>query len=146
MFMIDLGVQSYYSLLGVSPSANAAEIREARDRKIKELRERQRIAKGPEAENIKARQKEINAAGETLARPKDREKYDRLNSHLKFFSVRVAAAPLFVEKADRMYVLHRAMREFLAAKGVNLQPLSDIEREDFSADETPIDLLDDLIG
>ncbi len=145
MFMIDLGMQSYYSLLGVSPAASAGEIREARDRKIKELRERQRIAQGPEEEKLKDRQKEINAAGETLARPKNREEYDRQNSHLKFFSVRVAAAPLFVEKADRIHVLHRAIREFLAAKSIDLPPLSDIEREDFSADETPIDLLDNLL-
>jgi len=146
MFMIDLGMQSYYSLLGVSPAASAGEIREARDQKVKELREQQRMAKdSEEKKKLEDRQKEINTAGEKLARPKEREEYDRQNAHLKFFSVRVAAAPMFVEKADRIYVLHRAIREFLAPKGVDLTPLSDIEREDFSADETPIDLLDNLL-
>jgi len=40
MFMVQLDADSYYSLLGVEPNATFAEIRAARDRKVKELRER----------------------------------------------------------------------------------------------------------
>jgi len=145
MFMIDLGAQSYYTMLGISPGSSGADIRAARDKLIKELKEKERAAPSEEKKKLEGRQKEINAAGETLARPEKREEYDRANAHLKFFIVRVAAAPLFVEKDDRIYVLHRALRNFLAAKEVDLPPLSDLEREDFSADETPIDLLDNLL-
>ncbi len=145
MFMIDLGAQSYYAMLGISPSSSGAEVRAARDKLVKELKEKERTVPSEEKKKIESRQKEINAAGETLARPEEREKYDRANTHLKFFTVRIAAAPLFVEKDDRIYVLHRAIRNFLATKEVDLQPLSDLEREDFSSDETPIDLLDNLL-
>jgi len=146
MFMIDLGTQSYYSLLGISPSVSVGEIRDARDKMIKNLREKQRgVRDSEEKQKIEARQKEINAAGEALVRHGKREEYDRANAHLKFFTVRVAAVPLFVEKADRIYVLHRAIKNFLTVREVDLPPLSDIDREDFSADETPNELLDNLI-
>jgi uncharacterized protein YaaR (DUF327 family) len=145
MFMIDLEAQSYYAIIGISPSSSIEEIRIARDNMINELKKKERTASAEEKKKIEARQKEINAAGETLVRPEEREKYDRANAHLKFFTVRIVSAPLFVEKADRIYVLHRAIRNFLVTQNVDLPPLSDLEREDFSADETQIDLLDNLL-
>ena len=145
MFIIDLGTQSHYALLGISPSASAGEIRAVRDRLVKEYVEKERIAPPEEKQRLEDRKKEINAAGEVLARPAEREKYDQANAHLRFFTVRVAAAPMFVEKADRIYVLHRAIRNFLEMQEVDYPPLSDMEREDFSADETPNELLDNLL-
>ncbi|MCI0487093.1 MAG: DnaJ domain-containing protein [Blastocatellia bacterium] len=146
MFIIDLGAPSYYSTLGLSPIASFDEIRTARDQMIKELRDKQSKAATPEEkQKFIDRQTEINAIGETLARPEKRKEYDRANAHLGFFMVQVAAAPLFMEKADRMHVLHRMIKDFLAARGVELRPLSDMDRDDFSADETPIELLDNLL-
>ena len=144
--MIDLGSASYYSILGVQPDASAAEIREARDRTGKALKEERRSAKDElEKKKIDDRQKEINAAGDVLARPKMREEYDCAHAHLRFFVVRTAAAPIFVEKADRIYVVHRIIKDFLAAKGVDVSPISDIDRDDFSTDETPNVLLDNML-
>ncbi|MCP4263679.1 MAG: hypothetical protein GY774_40150 [Planctomycetes bacterium] len=146
MFMIDLGVPSLYSILGVPPDASVIEIREARDRVGKALAEERRLAKdAQEKQKLEDRQKEINAAGEMLIRPDKHEKYDRANAHLRFFVVRITAAPIFVEKADRIYVLHRIIRSFLAAKGVDVSPISDLDRDDFSTDETPNVLLDNLL-
>jgi len=145
MFMIDLEAQSYYGVLGISPSSSVGEIRDARVKLFNKLEKKIYTAAPEEKKKLVDREKEINAAYGILARPEEREKYDLANAHLRFFTVRIAAAPLFVEKNDRIYVLHRALRNFLAAKEVDLQPLSDLEREDFSADETPIDLLDNLL-
>ena len=146
MFMIDLGAQSYYSVLGVNPGASFAAIRAARDQMIKELKERLRTAQTEtEKRLLEERQKEINAAGEKLARPDQREAYDRDNAHLKFFTVRMVAAPMFTEKADAFFVLHRTIRDFLASKGVTIPPLSDIEAQGFESDETPVELLDALL-
>lgn len=146
MFMIDLGVQSHYSLLGISPDATITEIREARDRLGKELTEKKRLTKdNEEKKKIEDRQKKINEAGEVLVRAEEREKYDHENSHLRFFVVQVAAVPMFVDKADRFYALNRIIREFLTTKGTTLTPISDHERDDFSADETTNNLLDNLL-
>jgi hypothetical protein len=133
-------------MLGVSPTVSSEEIRTARDQQVKRLREALRDAKtDEEKQRLNERQTEVNNIGETLARPQKREEYDRANAHLSFFTIQVAAAPLFVDKADRLHVLHRVIRQFLAEKGVELQPLSDLDRDDFSADETPIALLDQLL-
>src|ERR1035438_3903980 len=64
---------------------------------------------------------------------------------LRFFVIRPAAAPLYVEKADRLFALDRAARRFLAKKGVNVTPLCDLYRTDFAADEEPVELLDRLL-
>lgn len=146
MFMIDLGAQSYYSALGISPNASIAEIRIACDRAGKELVEKLRVAASQEErEKINDRLKYINSAGEMLKRPEKRKEYDRLNAHFRFFTVQVAAAPMFVDKVDRMHVMHRIVKDFLLEKGVRLSPLSDVEREDFAGDESPVRLLDDLM-
>jgi curved DNA-binding protein CbpA len=146
MFMIDLGTQSYYSVLGVTPSANIAAIRSARDTLVNDLARKMRTAE-TDAEKLalEVRQKEINAAGETLVRPDKREEYDRAHAHLRFFTVRVASVPMFTDKADGFFVLHRAISEFLAAKGLAVAPLSDLEAQDFLSDETPNDLLENLL-
>jgi curved DNA-binding protein CbpA len=147
MFMIDLGAESLYSKIGLSPNATNAEIRTARDNLIQKLVEEGRQTTDPEMKKSNEdRQKEINSAGDRLAAPEDRKKYDAENAHLKFFLPQVAAAPLFAEKSDRMIVLHRSIREFLVSKGEVLSPLSDVERFDFSSDETPIGLLDSLLS
>lgn len=146
MFMIDLGAQSFYSALGISPNAGIAEIRIACDRVGKELAEKLRaVTSEQEREKINDRLKYINSAGETLKRPEERKKYDLANAHLRFFTVQVAAAPMFVDKVDRMHVMHRIVKDFLREKGVRLSPLSDVEREDFTDDESPVELLDNLL-
>lgn len=144
MFMIDLGAESYYSLLGVTPNATAAQIRHARDGLIRELRERQRREPTRRGE-LDERQKAVNAAGEELARPARRTQYDQENAHLRFFTVRTAAAPMFTEPADRTDVIHRAIRDHLRAQGVAIADLSDVDRTDFTADHSPNSLLDELL-
>jgi curved DNA-binding protein CbpA len=141
VFMVDLQSDSYYVLLGVEPNATAAEIRQARDRQVWELRERQRREPINRRELIE-RQKTVNAAGEELARPAKREKYDKEHAHLRFFTVRNAAAPMFIDKGDRLYVLRRALAAHLAAAGTPLRQLSDLDRVDFSGDLTYNPLLD----
>src|SRR5829696_9339458 len=119
MFMVDLGAQSYYSVLGVSPSADVDEIRATRTNMFEELEKKRRVTQDPvERQKLEGRQKEINAAGETLSRPEERAKYDQAHAHLRFFLVRVAAARMFVEKPARMYAVDRAIREFLEEKGI----------------------------
>ncbi|RJQ75391.1 hypothetical protein D5S17_21105 [Pseudonocardiaceae bacterium YIM PH 21723] len=145
MFMIDLGVESHYSRLGVSPNATGAQIRQARDDLIRRLREQQRREPARRAE-LREREREINNLGGVLAAPARRAQYDKDHEHLRFFTVRSAAAPMFDEAQDRIDVLHRVISAHLRDKGVCLRPLSDLDRDDFSADSTPNDLLDDLIG
>jgi curved DNA-binding protein CbpA len=130
MFMVELDTDSYYSLLGVEPDATAAEIRQGRDRLVKQLRERQR-RESTNREELVERQKEVNAAGEALARPAQREKYDREHAHLRFFTVRV---------------VHRALSEHLRQAGVAVSPLSDLDRVDFGDDLTPNPILDGAPG
>lgn len=145
MFMIDLGVDSHYSLLGVSPDATAAEIRQARDSLVRELRERQR-REPTRRQELTERQRMINNIGEELARPVKREQYDRDHEHLRFFTIRSATAPMFTDPQDRIDVLHRVISAHLRAAGVPVRPLSDLDRDDFTADVTRNDLLDELIG
>jgi curved DNA-binding protein CbpA len=145
MFMVKLEADSLYSLLGVAPDATFAQIREARDRAVRLLRERQR-QEPTNREQLDERQKQVNAAGETLARPAQREKYDEEHAHLRLFMVRPAAAPMFTDPADRIDALHRAMVEHLRAAGVRVPPLTDLDRADFSDDLTPTPLLDGRTG
>jgi len=143
--MIDLGTESYYTLLGVSPTATAAEIRQARDVLVHGLRERQ-VREPLRRDELEERQKAVNAAGDELVRPVKREQYDRDNAHLRFFTVRRAAAPLFTEPADRVEVLSQAIADHLRRRGAPLRPVSDVDRVDFTADLTPNALLDGLTG
>jgi curved DNA-binding protein CbpA len=145
MFMIDLGVESHYSRLGISPDATAAEIRQARDGLVRQLKEQLRREPGRKDELTK-RQEEINNLGTELARPAKRAQYDKEHEHLRFFTVRSAAAPMFADPQDRIDVLHRVISARLRAQGVRIRPLSDLDRGDFTADLTPNDLLDELIG
>ena len=94
---------------------------------------------------MEERPKEINAAGAVLVPPEKRAAYDRAHAHLKFFTMRTVAAPMFTEKADSFFVLHRALRDFLAARELVLAPFSDVERQGFGCDETPVELLDALL-
>jgi curved DNA-binding protein CbpA len=144
MFMVDLSADSHYALLGVAPTATTDEIRTARDRLGKELRERQR-REPTNRDELTKRLKAVNAAGDALVRPAERTKYDQQNAHLRFFTTRHAAAAMFVDAGHRVDVLHRAISEHLDAVGVPLRPLSDLDRADFLADATPNPLLDRLL-
>lgn len=142
MFMVDLTVDSYYSLLGVKPDALPAEVRDARDRKVEDLRLRQLREPG-NRDTYLAEQARINQAAEELARPARREQYDRANPHLRFFTVRAAVAPMFVSVPDRVVALRAAIRDHLDAAGAPLPPASDLDRQDFTADFTRHPLLDE---
>src|SRR5690242_17707158 len=104
MFMVELGADSHYALLGVDPNATFAQIRVARDGMIKDLRVRQR-REPTHLEELQDRQKQVNAAGEVLVRPANREKYDAEHPYLRFFTPRPAAAPMFTTDEDRLDVL-----------------------------------------
>ncbi|CRK59395.1 hypothetical protein [Alloactinosynnema sp. L-07] len=141
MFMIELGAESFYTVLGVEPTATAAEIREARDALIRDLREQLRREPARRTE-LEERQRAVNTAGEELARPAKRAEYDAANAHLRFFTVRDAAAGLFNDRADRVEVLHTAIATHLRLAGVQVTPRSDLDRQDFDSDLTPDPRLD----
>jgi curved DNA-binding protein CbpA len=146
VFMIDLASPSRYAQLGVAPTATIGEIRKARDDKIKELRN-QAYGADPERQAELAEQETaINALAEPLVRPAKRDEYDREHADLRTLTVRDAAAPLFADPAHRTAVLHRALTDHLTARGARLYPPSDLHRSDFTADETPNPLLDDLLA
>jgi hypothetical protein len=146
VFMIDLSIESHYSVLGVSPDADVKEIRKAKDDRVNEIKLKLRETKDPdEIARLEEAELAASIAGNTLGPPAERAKYDQENAHLKFFIIQSAAIPLYTSSADRAYVLHRVMRAFLAEKGCHLPPLTDLERDDFSADETPVELLDRLL-
>ena len=142
MFMVQINTDSLYAVLGVAPDARPAEIREARDQIMQQLREQARRQPKRQDELLE-RQKAINAAGEELARPARREKYDRENQHLRFFAVRTAAAPMFSGGADAVAALRVAVAAHLDAAGAPLTVGSDLDRIDFAADLTRHPLLDD---
>jgi curved DNA-binding protein CbpA len=144
--MIDLGAESYYSYLGIAPSATAEEIRAARDRMFKEVEISKRAATDKEErDKLEEKLKEIGQKGDTLARPESRANYDSSNAHLRCFVIRPAAAPIYTEKADRLFALDRAARRFLARKGASVAPLCDLYRTSFEPDEQPVELLDRLL-
>jgi hypothetical protein len=142
MFMVEIVTDSHYSTLGVAPDALAAEIRDARDRRVAQLREQER-REPTNREALIELQKAVNAAGAELVRPARRERYDRQNPHLRFFAVRTAAAPIFVQPADRLAALRAAIGAHLAAAGVPVAPPSEVDRLDFTADFSRHPLLDD---
>jgi hypothetical protein len=141
MFMVEIDADSHYSRLGVDPDAPFADIREARDRLVAELRAQRRLEPSNRDE-LDARERSIIAAGEELARPARREQYDRQNPHLRFFTVRTAAAPMFVSLADRLVALRAAVHAHLEAAGEHLPPPTELDRHDFTADFSPHPLLD----
>jgi curved DNA-binding protein CbpA len=148
MFMIDLGVGSHYSLLGVAPDASAKEIRQARARIVAELSKKMhfRSCKPDERRSLEERMSEINGIFEELANRERRETYNKKNPHLTFFVIRKVAAPAFEDREVRLHWLHRAIYEFLTAKGEKMDPLSDLERTDFTSDYTPNQLLERLLN
>ncbi|GAA3275111.1 DnaJ domain-containing protein [Dactylosporangium vinaceum] len=141
MFMVELDADSYYSLLGVDPNATPAAIRKARDNLIKSLRDRAR-QEPASREELTARQRQVNAAGRTLTAPAERQQYDREHAHLRLFTIRAAAAPMFTDPQDRLDAIYRAISDHLRRLGAPLPPLSDLDRTDFSADLTLTPLLD----
>jgi curved DNA-binding protein CbpA len=146
MFMIELGGDNHYSFFDLSPDASAAEIRDARDKLYNKLETEKGSVKDPaERARIEEKLKDVGKKGDELARPESREKYDRENAHLRFLVVQPAAAPMFRSRVDRAFVLDQRAREFLARKGVEVSPLCDLGRTDFSADFTPIPDFDRLL-
>lgn len=147
MFIIDLGTPSHYTTLGILPNATVMEIGEARSKLQTSIKNKLKSAQDEkEKTELEEQLKAVNAAGEVLSRPEKRKEYDRLNRHLQFFMVRPAAAPVFTSKLERQFLLHRALREDLARMGCPIQPLSDLDHDDFSTDETPNRLLDSLLS
>jgi hypothetical protein len=143
MFMIDMEIDSYYTKLGISPNATIQEINDARNKLGYDLNvELQQEQDPEEKQRISARLSELNTIGSLLANSEKRAEYDRENAHLRFLVPQIAAAPLFVSRADAIFVLHRIIQEFLTAKGSQISPLSDIERLDFTSDETVVALLE----
>lgn len=146
MFMIDLNVQTAYKILGISPDADAREIIRVRGALARDLKNRSEATRDPEEKKrLNEELLRINDAGEKIARPALREKYDAENAHLMFYQERSSAMPFFTSKADRLWVLLRAFRAHLAQQEAAVSPLNDLDREDFSADETPNELLDRLL-
>jgi hypothetical protein len=146
MFMIDLNVQTAYKILGISPDADAREIIRVRGALQKDLKKKIDATRDEEEKKrLNEELLKITGAGEKIARPAEREKYDAENAHLMFYQERPSAMPFFTSKADRLWVLLRAFRAHLAQQSVTVSPLNDLDREDFSADETPNELLDHLL-
>jgi hypothetical protein len=141
MFMIELTVDSHYSVLGLKPDALPAQIRDARDRLVEDLRVKQWLEPGNRDAYL-AEQDRINRAAEELARPARREEYDRANPHLRFFTVRTTAEPMFVSVTDRMASLRAAIAAHLDAAGAPLALASELARQDFTADFARNPLLD----
>jgi len=142
MFRIDIDTDSHYAVLGVPPDATPEQITRARDVRVHALRLRQRSEPVNRDELVEL-QKAVNAAGEALARPARRHEYDEANPHLKYFTVRTAAAPMFVTVADLLVVLREAIAGHLDESGVPLPLASDLERIDFTGDLTWNALLDE---
>ena len=146
MFMIDLGMQSHYTLLAVSPTATPAEIRKAREDQVRDLRTEARRASSERKAELAAQEQALNAAAEVLVRPALKEEYDREHPDLRVFTPQTAAAPLFTDPAQRVGVLYQAIVDHLAHHGARTRPPSDLHRSDFGTDETPNPLLDELIA
>ncbi|WP_328473295.1 J domain-containing protein [Actinoplanes sp. NBC_00393] len=142
MFRVELDTDSLYAVLGISPDATQEQINRARDTGVHELRLRQRNEPVNRDELIRL-QKILNAAGEELARPARRREYDAANPHLRLFSVRTAAAPMFRDPVDQIVALRRAITRHLDEAGAPPPAASDLERRDFTADMTWHPLLDD---
>src|SRR5258706_437523 len=105
MFMIDAGAPSYYSTLGLTPTASFDEIRAKGDQIGEELQRKLADATTTEKkQQVEAHLTEINNVVNILKSPEKRAAYDNANAHLVFFTLQVAAAPLFVEKSDQLYV------------------------------------------
>ena len=124
--------KSYYSLLGVSQKAISNKIRKACDKKLKELRERQRKA-GVLEERQKVHEVhdrlKVNIAHEILLNPTNRRKYNGVNAHLialeEDLSVETSntsksIAPLvFISAKSEDYKYAQQIHEFLMSCGIH---------------------------
>jgi hypothetical protein len=143
MFMFDLGAPSLYSVLGVTPEAEGPEIRAMQNRRHAEVaRSLARSTDPEEKRRLEDQLRELNAAGDELANPVRRQGYDRDNAHVTFFVTCRAGAPAFNERDLWFEWIHRAVRDFLAVQGEPVDPMTDLERADFTADFTANELLD----
>ncbi len=146
MFIVDLGVSSYYSLLGVSTDADVKEIRGSASKIFNNLEQQRLKERDPEEiRNIVQRQKNINKISGELTNAAARAKYDAQNVHLTFFAVRKAVAPLWQERARLLRWMHDSLRDFLAQRGEAVEPVTDLERSDFTSDFTRNELLERLL-
>ena len=146
MFLIDLGAPSYYSVLGVLPGADPREVRAQQSKKHAELdRELARTTDPDKRRKLTEQQQVNNRIGDELSDPRKRQAYDETNAHLTFFVVRRAAAPMFDEREPRLRWIHRAVRDFLQRKGEQVDPITDLERVDFTADFSDNAWLDRLL-
>ncbi len=144
--MVDLGAQSHYSVLGLAPGATAAEIRASLSKVFGELERQRQKARSPEEErNLIERQMNLNKIGDLLTHSEKRASYDNINAHLTFFQIRKAVTPVWDERELLLRWMHRTVREFLITKGEMVQPISDLERTDFSADFTENDIVEGLL-
>jgi curved DNA-binding protein CbpA len=146
MFMVNLGVQSDYSILGVSPEADASEIRSKTSKIYGDLdRQRLKVRNEEEKRKIIDKQVNINKIGDKLSNPIERAKYDLQNVHLTFFTIRKACAPIWEERSLLLRWMHQAVRDFLEKKGEKIPPITDLERTDFTSDFTENDLLERML-
>lgn len=146
MFMIDLSIPSHYSVLGVLPDADPSEIRASQSKAYAELDKKLRRTSDPDEQHrLVEQQTRVNAIGDQLCDKERRKAYDKENPHLTFFVIRRAAAPAFCERPLFLLMAHRAARDFLVRKGETVDPITDLERTDFSADFTENALLDTLL-
>ena len=141
MFMVELTIDSHYSLLGVRPDADAAQVRAARDRIVEDLRIRQ-WREPANREAYLAEQARINHAADELVRPARRAGYDKAHPHLRFFTVRGTVAPVFASAPALVVALRTAVADHLGAAGIPAGPASELDRRDFTADFTHDPLLD----
>lgn len=147
MFMVDLGAPSYYSILGIQPDASAAEIRAIASKSCGDLeRAKHKTANLEEKRRLEDRIVNINRISDELSNVEKRPQYDRRNIHLTFFLVRKAAAPIWQERKLLLRWIHLAVRDFLVTKGETLEPITDLDRSDFTADFTENELLERLLA
>jgi curved DNA-binding protein CbpA len=144
MFMIDLGVQSHYSVLGLTPDASAKEIRASVMKIVTDLK-RQSMRSPEQKRSFEDRVKYFNSIATEMENPEKRAKYDKLNAHLTFFQVRKAVTPVWDERDLLFRWLHQTVRDFLLAQGEAVSPITDLERTDFTGDVTGNELLDSLL-
>lgn len=117
-------------MLGVSQKAISNKIRKACDKKLKELRERQRKAGVlEERQKVHDRLKEINIAYEILLNPTNRRKYNGVNAYLialeedlpvETSNTSKSIAPLvFISAKSEDYKYAQQIHEFLMSCGLH---------------------------
>lgn len=146
-YMIDLSTDSHYEFLGISPDASKKEIAAAADKLGNNLQKKaQQITNPDEKEKIRTQQNRLSRVKSTLSAPKKKAEYDLENVHLRYFLTRPTSVPLFHSNVDRLFVLHRVLRQFLAEKGVEIAALMDTEQTDFSDEYEDVQVLNELLN